>query len=92
MEEALEDRVARLASRYDSGEGEGAALTREALARLDYRRRHSGKRCDRCREEKPLSAFGRDSRERSGLMRKCRACVATYNADRPSRRVNALDS
>lgn len=85
MEETLEERLARLAARYDAGNGEGEALTREALERLAYRRRYSGKRCDRCREEKLLSAFSRDSTRPDGLRRWCRSCdAANYR-----RRVNA---
>lgn len=84
-------RIAQAAQAYDSGNGEAQALTAQALARLAYRRRHSGKTCDRCRETKPLSAFGLHSREPDGLRRECKACIARYNADRPSRRVNAVD-
>ncbi|QIG58543.1 HNH endonuclease [Arthrobacter phage DrSierra] len=82
MEEALTDRLARLAARHESGNGEGEALTREALARLAYRQRHSGKTCDRCRETKPLSAFGVNARERDGLNRTCKPCRNTAERDR----------
>jgi hypothetical protein len=74
MAEPVAASLARLAARYDSGNGEAEALTREALARLAYRRRHSGKTCAQCREPKPLSAFGINSRERDGLNRVCKPC------------------
>ncbi|WGH21139.1 hypothetical protein SEA_CASSIA_66 [Arthrobacter phage Cassia] len=74
-------RIARAAQAFDSGHGEAQALTAQALARLAYRRRHSGKTCDRCRETKPLSAFSKDSSRPDGLMRYCRACrSAAYRA------------
>ncbi|WGH21592.1 hypothetical protein SEA_ASCELA_69 [Arthrobacter phage Ascela] len=75
--------IARVAARYESGNGEAEALTAQALARLAYRRRHSGKACDRCRETKPLSAFSKDVSRPDGLMRYCRACrSAAYRAGR----------
>lgn len=92
VEDEPADRIARAAQAFDSGNGEAEALTAQALARLAYRRRHSGKTCSSCQETKPLSAFGLDSTRPDGLRRYCRACVSTYNADRPSRRVNALDA
>lgn len=67
-------RIARAAARYDSGNGEAQALTAQALARLEYRRRHSGKTCSSCQETKPLSAFGPDSQREDGLSHRCRAC------------------
>ncbi|UJQ86857.1 endonuclease VII [Arthrobacter phage Reedo] len=74
MAEAVAERLARLAARYDSGNGEGEALTREALTRLAYRRKSSGKDCSRCQEFKPLSAFGPDARRPDGLAYSCRVC------------------
>ncbi|AYN57788.1 hypothetical protein PBI_DRMANHATTAN_70 [Arthrobacter phage DrManhattan] len=79
----VERRLAAIAARYDYGDGEGEALTREAMARLAYRRKRSGKTCDRCREFKPMSAFSRDSSRPDGLRRYCRACAsARYRASR----------
>ncbi|UIW13323.1 hypothetical protein SEA_CREWMATE_72 [Arthrobacter phage Crewmate] len=85
-------RISRVAARYDDGNGEAQALTAQALARLAQRQRHSGKTCSRCQEVKPLSAFGLDSTRPDGLRRHCRSCISAYNADRPSRRVNAMDA
>ncbi|QOP65195.1 HNH endonuclease [Arthrobacter phage Tuck] len=81
VEEDPVSRISRVAASYDSGNGEAQALTAQALARLAYRRRHSGKTCDRCRETKPLSAFSKDVSRPDGLMRYCRACrSAAYRA------------
>ncbi|QPX62398.1 hypothetical protein SEA_WARDA_68 [Arthrobacter phage Warda] len=81
MSDPAESLVARVAARYDSGNGEAEALTAQALARLAQRRRHSGKTCERCKEDKPLSAFSIDSRNPDGLRRYCRACrSAAYRA------------
>ncbi|UYL87673.1 HNH endonuclease [Arthrobacter phage VResidence] len=77
MEEAVTDRLARLAARYDTGNGEAEAMTKEAIERLAYRRRHSGKTCSRCGEDKPLSAFASDSRRPDGLAYSCKQCEAT---------------
>jgi hypothetical protein len=74
MTEDLPARLARLAARYDSGNGEGEALTEEALERLAYRRRHSGKTCRTCREDKPMSAFSPDGARPDGLSPRCRSC------------------
>lgn len=82
MEEALEARLARLAARFDAGNGEGEALTAQALERLTYRQRHSGKTCDQCHETKPLSAFGVSARERTGLNRTCKQCRNSYERAR----------
>lgn len=70
----LERSLATLAARYDYGNGEGAALTREALARLADRRKRSGKTCSRCNEFKPMSAFGPDGARPDGLSHRCRSC------------------
>lgn len=74
MEEALTARLARLAARYEAGNGEAEAMTREALGRLAYRRRHSGKTCSRCQLDRPLSAFGPDGSRPDGLSHRCRDC------------------
>lgn len=76
------DLIARVAARYDSGNGEAEALTAQALARLAYRRRHSGKTCQTCREDKPLSAFGVSAREPDGLNPTCKACRNDYERAR----------
>lgn len=38
------------------------------------------KRCTKCREEKPLSAFGRHSKMKDGLRSDCKACIRLYTA------------
>ncbi|WVX88055.1 hypothetical protein SEA_TFORTROY_67 [Arthrobacter phage TforTroy] len=85
VQDDVVERVSRAAQAFDSGNGEAQALTAQALARLAYRRRHSGKTCSSCRQEKPLSAFGVDAREADGLNRACKSCRNT--AERA--RVNA---
>ncbi|UVK63587.1 HNH endonuclease [Arthrobacter phage Janeemi] len=74
VEEDPVSRISRVAASYDSGNGEAQALTAQALARLAYRRRHSGKTCSHCQETKPLSAFGPDTRKPDGLDPRCREC------------------
>lgn len=39
------------------------------------------KRCYRCKEEKPLSEFGRDKHRKDGLNGCCKACKKLYNAE-----------
>ncbi|AYN59151.1 endonuclease VII [Arthrobacter phage Yang] len=79
-------RIAQAAQAFDSGNGEAQALTAQALARLAYRRRHSGKTCQTCRETKPLSAFGFDALRPDGLSVRCRACnSARMRASRAAR-------
>lgn len=73
-DDPTESRLARLAARYDAGSGEGRRLTREALERLAYRRRHAGKTCSRCGELRPMSAFGPDGARPDGLAHRCRDC------------------
>jgi hypothetical protein len=87
MAEPVADRLARLAARYESGNGEAEAMNREALARLAYRQRHSGKTCSRCLHTKPLSAFAADSRRPDGLAYICKECDA---ARKRKARVNVL--
>lgn len=70
----LERSLAKIAARHDYGDGEGEALTREALARLEYRRKRSGKTCSRCGEFRPMSAFGPDGARPDGLSHRCRDC------------------
>jgi hypothetical protein len=82
MTEDLPARLARLAARYDSGNGEGEALTNEALERLAYRRRHSGKTCAVCGEDRPLSAFTTDARKPDGLGLRCNSCEARRQRER----------
>lgn len=59
-----------------------AHLSAAALERRAYRLRHSGKTCDKCRETKPLSAFGVNAREADGLNRTCKPCRNAYERDR----------
>lgn len=75
--EAIAEAVARYAEGTNAEE-----LTTQALARLAYRRRHSGKHCPSCQQDRPISAFGRDSRERDGLNRICKTCRNSYERER----------
>ncbi|WNN94024.1 HNH endonuclease [Arthrobacter phage Nitro] len=80
-DDPLAQRLAAIAARYADDPEDAEALTREALSRLAQRRKRSGKKCDRCREFKPMSAFSKDSSRPDGLMRYCRACrSAAYRA------------
>ena len=79
--------LARVASRYENGNGEAASLTASTLERLEYRRRHSGKECAKCGESRPLSDFTTDSRKPDGLDRRCKSCKATQARERRSRSV-----
>lgn len=80
------DRLARGAAKYDGGNGEAHALTEQALVRLAWRLRRSGKHCSRCDTEKPIGDFSRDSREKDGLRRYCRKCGSSANAAAYQRR------
>lgn len=66
--------LAEVTARYDGPDHEAERLLEQALARRAWRLRRSGKGCARCRETKPLAAFGADARERDGLHRVCRRC------------------
>lgn len=79
-----EERIRLVAARYDGDDDEARRLGDEALQRLAWRKRRSGKECARCGERKPLSAFGRDTRERDGLHRLCRGCRSTVREARLS--------
>lgn len=68
-----EQRLAEIVARVADGE-EAGKLHEQALARLAYRRRHSGKTCSSCHSEKPLSAFGPDGARPDGFSHRCRAC------------------
>lgn len=78
-----EELVADVARRYDNDEGD---LQRAVLARLAWRRARSGRYCFKCQQTKPISEYGRDVRERDGLRRECRSCVAARNAEAYARR------
>jgi hypothetical protein len=69
-----EERLAAAASKFESGNGEAEALTREAISRLYFRRRFSGKTCSCCEQAKPLSAYGPDGGRADGLAHRCRDC------------------
>lgn len=57
-------------------------------ARLNYRRKHSGKTCAKCGKARPLSAFTTDSRKADGLDTRCNPCKAERaRVRRASRRV-----
>jgi hypothetical protein len=81
-----EDAVAATAASYDNADGD---LARAAILRLRYRIARSGKVCDRCKTSQPLSAFGRDSRERDSLMRICRSCKRLVSAATYQRRITS---
>ncbi|CCQ44325.1 hypothetical protein ARTSIC4J27_249 [Pseudarthrobacter siccitolerans] len=84
MSDPVAERLASVASRY----GEPLALTAQALARLEYRRRHSGKTCAKCQHVRPLSAFTTDTRKPDGLSSRCKSCEAQRQRERrASRRV-----
>lgn len=70
------DRIVDVVERYDGPSGEGARLLSQVLAARAYRLRRSGKECSRCRETKPISAFGPDTRRPDGLRYVCRSCEA----------------
>lgn len=72
----LAQRLAAVAARYADDPEDAEALTREALSRLAYRRKGSGKRCSRCGEFRPMSAFAADSRRPDGLAYSCKECDA----------------
>jgi hypothetical protein len=79
--------IAQAVARYASGE-EAELMTAQALDRLAYRQRHTGKTCANCGEDRPLSAFTTDSRKPDGLDRRCNHCKAQRQRDRrASRRV-----
>jgi hypothetical protein len=80
-----EERLAEAASKFESGNGEAAAVVYEAMARLAYRRRNGGKQCSSCREVKPLSAYGRDADRADGLAHRCRACDNTRKRESRTR-------
>ena len=80
------ERLAHVAAKYDGENGEAHALTEQALARLAWRLRRSGKHCSRCDTEKPIDDFSRDSREKDGLRRYCRECGSSANAAAYQRR------
>ena len=68
-----EERVVAQASPYDD-DADGT-LAASVVRRLHYRQARSGKRCERCGEAKPLSAFSTHSRNRDGLRHYCRICA-----------------
>lgn len=76
--------VAAAAARWDDS---GGALTSEALDALARRQAGAGKVCGACGEKKRLGAYGRDSRERDGLRRTCRACISARDAATYRRRI-----
>jgi CRISPR/Cas system-associated protein Cas10 (large subunit of type III CRISPR-Cas system) len=73
---APERLIRDVARRYD----QGGLLADGALRLLERLTAESGKTCAGCRERRPLSAFGRDSREAVGLSRLCRRCIAARDA------------
>jgi hypothetical protein len=87
---SVRDRLALVVTKYDGEDAQAARLLEDALARLSWRLRHSGKTCSKCQLEKPLGAFTRDRQRPDGLSPWCRVChalrrgghvVATREAD-----------
>jgi hypothetical protein len=66
--------VSRVASRYDGEDDQAAKLTDAAIRRLEWRKRHGGKGCAKCRTTKPVADFGRSAREADGLNPVCKSC------------------
>lgn len=50
------------------------------------------KTCAKCREPKPLAAFGRSTTARSGLKSRCRACLAADQRAYAERNYEAVDA
>jgi hypothetical protein len=69
-------------AKYDGEDGQAARLLEDALARLSWRLRHSGKTCSKCQVSKPLGAFTRDRQRADGLSPWCRLCHALRRAKR----------
>lgn len=80
-DESVEARLRAVAEKYDDGNGEADALVRDALRRIEYRKRHGFKVCSRCNEKKPVADFGPDGSKRDGLASRCRACDAERQRD-----------
>lgn len=74
-----EEVIAEICARYDGSDNEAARLTEAALRRIAWRkaRKATTKVCSRCKEEKPLEAFGKDVSRRDGMAVYCRACRAS---------------
>jgi hypothetical protein len=76
----ISERLEDVVSKYDGEDGQAARLLEDALARLSWRLRHSGKTCSKCQQEKPLGAFTRDRQRADGLSPWCRLCHALRRA------------
>ena len=63
-----------LANLYGDTPEEREALLAATRRRLTLWRARAWKRCSRCGEERPISAFGPDSRKVDGLQAACRDC------------------
>ena len=73
-DDPVAQRLAAVADRFAVDAEEAGAMIREALSRLDYRRKRAGKTCSRCGEFLPMSAFGPDGARPDGLSHRCRSC------------------
>lgn len=69
-----DEAIRRLADRYGDTPEDAEALREATRRRLAWRARRGGKECSKCRETKPVSAFGRDATRSDGLRIYCRAC------------------
>lgn len=61
---------------------EAVRAAQDAIDRRDWRARRGVKECDGCGADKKVQEFGRDSREKDGLNRLCRVCIARRNSSR----------
>jgi hypothetical protein len=64
--------IQAVAQRYDGADNEAERLAQDALQRLSWRMRHSGKHCSACDEVHPIAAFGPDGSRADGLAHRCR--------------------
>ena len=51
---------------------------------------HTLKRCETCKEAKPLDSFSKDRRRKGGLRGQCKACVKIYRAKYYAENTEAL--
>ena len=79
MSDDLDATLRAEAEKYADSPEEVERLVELARARLSWRLRRGHKVCDRCKEQKPVTSFGVDSRERDGLRRICRSCRSVKN-------------
>lgn len=59
---------------------EALRAAQDSIDRRDWRARRGVKECQGCGHDKKIQEFGKDSRERDGLNRLCRVCIARRNS------------